>query len=145
MPADNLVINLQNEELVSDEIREIVSYRPHWIIRKGNIVFLMILILLIILAYIIQYPDMVNASARLVALNPSKVVNAKREGKIIQLFAENEQTVKKDQHLGFIESTASYNEVMILYKWTQDILHHQMDLHQHHPIQCYHYLMSMIY
>jgi len=122
MPADNLVINLQNEELVSDEIREIVSYRPHWIIRKGNIVFLMILTLLIILTYIIQYPDIVNASARLVALNPSKVVNAKREGKIIQLFAENEQTVKKDQHLGFIESTASYNEVMILYKWTQGII-----------------------
>ena len=40
MPADNLIIHQQNEELVSDEIREIVSYRPHWIIRKGNIVFL---------------------------------------------------------------------------------------------------------
>ncbi|HMK18971.1 MAG TPA: HlyD family efflux transporter periplasmic adaptor subunit [Chitinophagaceae bacterium] len=122
MPADNLITLHQNEELVSDDIREIISYRPHWIIRKGNVVFLAILFLLIALTYIIQYPDMVNASARIVALNPPKNVNAKSEGKLLKLFAKDEEEVKKDQHLGFIESTASYNEVMMLYKWTEDII-----------------------
>ena len=122
MHAGNQVIVHQNEELVSDDIREIVSYRPHWIIRKGNVVFLAILVLLIVLTYIIQYPDMVNASARIVALNPPKIVNAKSEGKLVKLFAKDEEEVRKDQHLGFIESTASYNEVMTLHKWTQDIV-----------------------
>jgi multidrug resistance efflux pump len=122
MPGDNLIMQDGNDELASDEIREIVSYRPHWVIRKGNIVFLLILLLLISLTYIIQYPDMVNASARIVAINPPKIVNAKSEGKLVKLFATDEEQVKKDQHLGFIESTASYNEVMVLYKWTQDII-----------------------
>jgi HlyD family secretion protein len=122
MSADNLIIYQRNEELVSDEIREIVSYRPHWIIRKGNIVFLLILVLLISLTYIIQYPDMVNASARLVALNPPKNVNAKTEGKLVKLFAVNEEAVKKDQHLGYVESTADYYEVMDLYKWSEQVI-----------------------
>jgi HlyD family secretion protein len=122
MPAETLVIHQQNEELVSDEIREIVSYRPHWIIRKGNIVFLLILILLISLTYIIQYPDMLNASARLVALNPPKNINAKTEGKLVKLFAANEEAVKKGRHLGYLESTADYSEVMELYKWSQQII-----------------------
>jgi len=122
MSTDNLITIHQNEELVSDEIREIVSYRPHWIIQKGNLVFLAIFVLLIVLTYIIQYPDMLNASARIVALNPPKIVNAKSEGKLVKLFAKDQEEVKKNQHLGFIESTASYNEVMMLYKWTQDII-----------------------
>lgn len=122
MSANNLIVYHQNEELVSDEIKEIVSYRPHWIIRKGNVVFLMILVLLITLTYIIQYPDMVNASARLVALNPPKIIIAKSEGKLMKLFSVNEEAVKKDQHLGFIESTADYNEVMKLYNWAHQII-----------------------
>ena len=122
MPANRSSIHPQNEGLVSDEIKEIVSYRPHWVIRKGNVVFLLILILLISFTYLIQYPDMVNASARLVALNPPKNVNAKTEGKLVKLFAANEDAVKKDQHLGFLESTADYNEVLVLHKWTQQVI-----------------------
>lgn len=122
MASDNLTINQRHGELVSDEIRDIVSYRPHWIIRKGNVVFLLILVLLISLSWFIQYPDLVNASARLVALNPPKMVNGKADGKLVKLFVANEQVVNKDQHIGYIESTADYNEVMKLYKWTLETI-----------------------
>ena len=121
MPEQSL-IKEQNQELVSDEINEIVSYRPHWIIRKGNIVFLIILLLLLALTVIIQYPDLITTSARLVALNPPKTINAKAEGKLVKLFAVNEEFVTKDQHLGYIESTADYSEVMELYVWTKETI-----------------------
>jgi multidrug efflux pump subunit AcrA (membrane-fusion protein) len=122
MPENDLIIHKRNEELVSDEIKEIVSYRPHWIIRKGNIVFLVILLLLIGLSAVIQYPDIINASAKLVALDPPKLVVAKTEGKLRKLLAIDAEDVKKDQHLGYMESTAEYNEVMRLYQWTRQMI-----------------------
>ena len=123
MPDTVLNTEIKKEyQLLSDDVQEIINYRPHWVIRNGNIFFLFILILLLSLTYFIQYPDMVNASARLVALNPPKNVNAKTEGKLVKLFAANEEPVKKYQHLGLLESTADYNEVMELHKWVQQII-----------------------
>ena len=47
---------------------------------------------------------MVNASARLVALNPPKNVNAKTEGKLVKLFAGNEEVVKKINILAILKA-----------------------------------------
>jgi len=105
------------QELLTEEVQEVISYRPHWIVRKGNTIFLLIILLLLALTWIIKYPDIINAGARLVALNPPKLINAKTEGKLLKLFVSNEQQVKKDQHLGYLESTADYTEVVKLRDW----------------------------
>jgi HlyD family secretion protein len=116
--TDTLTSSLRNRnELLTDEVQEVISYRPHWIVRKGNIVFLFIILLLLALTWIIKYPDIINASTRLVALNPPKSVIAKTAGKLLKLFVNNEQPVKKDQHLGYMENTADYNQVIILKHW----------------------------
>jgi multidrug efflux pump subunit AcrA (membrane-fusion protein) len=109
IPAEN--------KLLSDEIRDIVSYRPHWIVRRGNVVFFTILFALFMLSFVIKYPDVINAPAKLAAINPPKPVGAKKEGKLLKLFVSNGQQVNKDQQLGYIESTASFNEVMALQQW----------------------------
>ena len=110
------------EELISDEVQEVISYRPHWIIRKGNAFFLLILLFLFSLTWFIKYPDIVNGSARLVALNPPKLVSSKTDGKLVKLFIGNEQWVKKNQHLAYMESTGDYNEVMKLKNWIEEII-----------------------
>jgi multidrug efflux pump subunit AcrA (membrane-fusion protein) len=115
-------LRLYNQELVSDEIHEVVSYRPHWIVRKGNVFFLLIILFLLSLTWFIKYPDIVNASARLVAINPPKLITARAEGRLLKLFVANEQSVTKDQHLGYIESTANYEQVMKLKNWINQII-----------------------
>ena len=110
-------ISLQQHELISDEIQEVISYRPHWIIRKGNAIFFLLLVLLLSLTWFIKYPDIVNTSARLLAINPPKLVNSKTEGRLMKLFVVNEQQVIKNQHLGYMESTADYNQVIKLQNW----------------------------
>lgn len=110
------------EELISDEVQEVISYRPHWIIRKGNAFFLLILLSLLFLTWVIKYPDIVNGSARLLAINPPKLVNSRTEGKLLKLFVSNEQWVVKNQHLACMESTASYNEVIELKNWMEETL-----------------------
>ena len=97
---------LYQHELVSDEVSEVIRHRPHWIVSSGNMILLLIILCLLSLAWFIQYPDIVNASARLVAINPPKLIVARTNGRLLKLFVANEQMVTKDQHLGYIESTA---------------------------------------
>ena len=110
------------QQLISDEVQEIISYRPHWFIRKGNMIFLLVLLFLLSLTWFIQYPDIVNGSARLVALNPPKLISSKAEGKLVKLFVSNEEQVQKNQHLAYIESTTDYNEVMKLKSWVEQTI-----------------------
>src|SRR5258706_13781795 len=96
-------LNLYRHELVSDEIHEVINYRTDLIIRKGNVFFFLIILFLLSLTWFIEYPDIVNGTARLVALNPPKLISSKAEGKLLKLFVANEQQVHKGQYLGYME------------------------------------------
>jgi multidrug resistance efflux pump len=117
MPTKKSNTANNNNQLLSDEVMEIVTYRPHWIVRKGNSIFAAVLLLLSTLTFVIKYPDVINAPAKLSALNPPKAINARKEGKLLKLFVSNGQQVIKGRQLGYIESTANYNEVMQLQLW----------------------------
>ncbi|MFM9908541.1 MAG: biotin/lipoyl-binding protein [Chitinophagaceae bacterium] len=103
--------------LLSPDVQELVSYRPHWIIRKGNTIFFLVLLLLLALTWVIQYPDMVKGSLRLVAVNPPKLLIAKTGGKLQKLITANEQEVKEGDILAYLQSTASHEQVLQLRKW----------------------------
>jgi multidrug resistance efflux pump len=112
-------LNLYRQELLSDDIQEVIGYRMHWIIRKGNAIFLFIILSLLFLTWVIQYPETINASARVVALNPPKLISSRADGKLMKLFVTNEQLVYKGKHLGYIESVSNYEEVMSLQNWVE--------------------------
>src|SRR5690606_34204821 len=111
-----------HNELLTDEVQEVISFRPHWIVRRGNSIFLLIVLLLFFLSWVIKYPDITTASARLVALHPPKLVSSRTEGKLVKLFVSNEQLVRKGQVLAYMESTGSYDEVQQLQEWVNNIL-----------------------
>lgn len=113
----SLLVELEGAALISDEVKEIISYRPHWMIRKGNILFFLILAGLLVITWFIKYPDIINGSTKLVALNAPKLVSSKVEGKLIKLFVTNEERVHTGQHLGYMESTADYEQVLKLQNW----------------------------
>lgn len=120
--ADTLHLQRNSDELISDDVKEIISYRPHWMIRKGNMLFFIVLAFLLLLTWFIKYPDIITGSARLMALNAPKLINAKVEGKLVKLFVANEQQVSKGQHLGYMESTALYRQVMKLRSWIDETI-----------------------
>jgi hypothetical protein len=47
-------------ELRSEEVQEILTRVPHWMIRWGSLVILFILLSLFVVAYLIKYPDIVS-------------------------------------------------------------------------------------
>jgi multidrug efflux pump subunit AcrA (membrane-fusion protein) len=103
-----------NIKLLSTEVQEIISQKPSWIVRNGIILFLGIIVMLLATTFFINYPDVVNANAKLSTLNAPKEVNAKTEGKLVKLSAVEGEMVIQDEVIGFIESRAIHNDVIAL-------------------------------
>jgi multidrug resistance efflux pump len=109
-----------NPQLLSEEMYEIIHYKPHWFIRKGNIIFLLILCAMLLAASAIKYPDIINASVRLMSVNAPKMLESKTEGRLLKLVVQNGAYVKKDQHLAYLQSTADYEQVASLQEWINE-------------------------
>ncbi len=106
--------NGRNHLLRSNEVTELISKKPSFIVRWGiTLLFAMALVLLVI-TWFIRYPDIVPARAMLNSINAPKEIITKTPGKLIKLFAKEGQLVRKDELIGFIESTANHTEVIKL-------------------------------
>lgn len=108
--------NENNIEVLNEEIQEILGTTPGWIIRFGNLIFLIVIVVLIWLSYWIQYPDVV-VSEIIVSFNdpPTKLISTK-SGYLNKLHAVNNQKVKKGQLLISYNSEANYKDVLFLYE-----------------------------
>lgn len=104
-------MDLEKVELRSEEVQEILTCMPVWIIRYGNIVFLAILILLIAISYFIKYPDVVTSEALITTEIPPQKEFAKVTGKLDNIFVSNNQEIQPDQVLAVIENGATYDHV----------------------------------
>lgn len=111
----------QEAQLISTEVQEIVSYRPHWIIRRGNLFFFLILIGILFGSWLIKYPDTVKGSLRIAAVDGPKTVTAKTEGNLVKLLVKNETEVKEGEALAYMQSTGVHDEVLQLKNWIQEI------------------------
>lgn len=108
-------------ELRSEEVQEIMSKMPHWIVRRGASVLFLLVLLLLAGAYFIHYPDVVLAKVIITSANPPVKLVAQSSGKIQHLEVGNQQLVKADQVIGVIENPADYNQVLQLKKRLQVI------------------------
>lgn len=98
----------------SEEVNEIITSVPSWILRRGITLILLILLAIILLSAFIRYPDIVKTSLKVNSLNAPKEVIAHQPGKLVKLLVKDNQPVKDKEPLAFIESTANHYDVMIL-------------------------------
>jgi multidrug efflux pump subunit AcrA (membrane-fusion protein) len=102
------------QEVNSEEVHEIITAVPSWILRWGITLVFAILGSIILLSSFINYPDIVKTSLKVNCLNAPKTVLAKQTGKLTALFVSEGQTVKLGQSLGYLESTANAEDVLRL-------------------------------
>lgn len=106
---------LQNtSQLRSESLRDFISHRPGFLIRWGIPAFFFILAGLAIGSYFIQFPDIVRARAKVNSVNPPRPVITKSGGRLIKLFKGDNLDVQKNEIIGYMESTASHDEVIRL-------------------------------
>ncbi|HCR76321.1 MAG TPA: HlyD family secretion protein, partial [Chryseobacterium sp.] len=107
---------LDNIELRSESVQDILTHPPHWMIRWGNTIIFLILVLILTMSYIIKYPEFIPAPIIVTSQNPPEKLEARTNSKIEKIFIKDHQEVKKDQVLMVMQSSANYKDVLALKK-----------------------------
>ncbi len=105
--ADNKFVTQNHFAEHGNEIEEIISKQPPFIVRWGTVYFFFLLVLVGIISWYIQYPDIVVASARLNSVNAPKAVITRTEGKLVKIVATENEPVQQGQVLAYMESIAN--------------------------------------
>lgn len=98
----------------TDEVQDILSKTPSWMIRWGNTAISFILIGVLSLTYIIKYPDVINGQVVLTSKIPPERKIAKVSGAINEIKVENGEKVKQGELLAVLDNAAEYQSVFNL-------------------------------
>ncbi|MFA6087771.1 HlyD family secretion protein [Mucilaginibacter sp.] len=98
----------------TDDMQDIITSVPSWLLRWGITLFFFVLVMLLSLSAFIKYPDIVKTQLKITSPNMPKQVVPKITGKLVKLLVNNNDEVKPGQALAYIESTASHDKVLLL-------------------------------
>lgn len=99
--------NNTNIEIRSDEVQEIMSRPPSWMIRWGITLIFILIAVFIFIAWFIKYPDVISGSATLTTTSPPIKLVVKASGEIDVLAVRDKQKLIKNQKIASIKSSLS--------------------------------------
>lgn len=100
-----------NLKLRSEEVQEILTNPPSWLVRWGITLVFMFTCIILALSFMIKYPDLVTAKVLISTSKPAEKVIAMQTGQIQALFIKNRDTVTINQQLAILKNTANYADV----------------------------------
>ena len=112
--------NLENINLRSEDVQEILTRVPNWMIRWGNLLILGIIIMIFALTCFISYPDIVSTKIMVTTNVPPEKIVAKTTGRIEVIAVKNHAIVAKNTVLAIIENAANYKDVLLLKKCLEE-------------------------
>jgi multidrug resistance efflux pump len=101
-------------ELRSEEVQEILTRVPHWMVRWGSVVVLLILLSLFFVSWLVKYPDVITTQIVITTNIPPEKLVAKTSGKIEAILVNDRMVVSKHTPLAVIENSANYKDVFLL-------------------------------
>lgn len=101
-------------ELRSNEVQDILSFIPSWMIRFGIGLILVIIIGLLGLAWMIKYPEVIDGKVTLTTLQPPIKTVSKATGTIERLLVHDGDVVNAGQELVLIENPLTEESVAFL-------------------------------
>ena len=113
--------NYNEIELRSEEVQDILTKIPHWIIRWGSLVVLIILLLLFLVSWMVKYPDIITTEITITTQIPPEKLVAKTSGKIQAILIDDKTIVNESTPLAVIENAANYKDVFLLKAITDTI------------------------
>lgn len=109
MPENN-----QDIEIRSEEVQEILTKVPSWMIRWGNTLLLIFVVMLLAISWFVKYPDVINTQVMITTTNPPQKLYANLPGKFDLFLVKDNDTVKENTPLAIMENTANYEDIMLL-------------------------------
>lgn len=101
-------------ELRSEEVQDILTKVPHWMIRWGTVLIFAIILMLFFISWFVKYPDVVNTEIVITTNIPPEKIVSKSSGRIEAILVKNKAIVSKNTTLAIIENTANYKDVFLL-------------------------------
>lgn len=101
-------------ELRSEEVQDILTKVPHWMIRWGTVLIFAIIIMLFFVSWFVKYPDVVTAEIVITTNIPPEKIVSKSSGRIEAILVKDKTLVSKNSTLAIIENTANYKHVFEL-------------------------------
>ena len=101
-------------ELRSEEVQEILTQVPSWMIRWGTVLIFGIVLLLFITSWVVKYPDIISAEIVITTTVPPEKLVARTSGKIATLLVHDRAIVQENAPLAIIQNTANYKDVFLL-------------------------------
>ena len=103
-----------NFQLRSEEVQDILTKVPNWMIRWGTVLIFGIVLMLFFMSWFIKYPDVVSAEIIITTNIPPEKLVAKTSGKIQSILVKNKSIVSQNKPLAIIENSANYQDVFKL-------------------------------
>lgn len=107
---------LDELELRSESVQDILTRPPHWMLRWGNVLIFVSLLLILLMSYLIKYPEFISAPIVVTSQNPPEKIEARLNSKIEKIWVHDRQNVKKGELLMVLQSAANYKDVLSLKK-----------------------------
>lgn len=98
----------------SEEVQEILTRVPNWMIRWGSVLFLCLIVMLLFLSWFVKYPDIIVAEAVLTTEIPPQKIYARTTAEIDTIFIRENQLVQPGQALAILENTAQFEDIFYL-------------------------------
>ncbi|WBX75933.1 HlyD family efflux transporter periplasmic adaptor subunit [Tenacibaculum ovolyticum] len=111
----------QNIEIRSEEVQEILSHVPNWMIRWGNTLFLALILMLLFITWFVKYPDVISSEVMVTTSFPPEKIYAKSTGQFEVFLTNEDKNVSENEILAVIENSASYKDVLLLKSITDTI------------------------
>lgn len=108
-------------EIRAGEVQEILGGVPTKLVRFGIYIFLLVLFLIIVFAFIFRYPDVLKSELVVTTENPPAILEARATGRIVDLKVNDNQKVQANEVIALIENTAEYADVITLKNYIDSV------------------------
>lgn len=105
---------IEDIEIRSEEVQEILGTPPPWLVRRGTLLALVLFVILAWMSYWIKSPEVVDENIRIAFKNPPYRLIAQQGNYIQKVLVKNNRTVKENEVLIIFRNNADYNEVLSL-------------------------------
>ncbi len=107
---------INNIQIRSEEVQEILGHVPRKIIRYGITVILLVILVLFAGSFFFKYPDILTAPVEVVSKNPPVMLVAKANGNLSHIFVADSQRVNTNELLAVIKNPANLNHILHIKK-----------------------------
>ena len=98
----------------SEAVEDFIGVVPGWVVRRGNAALFVIFALLVVVAWMLEYPDVIAAPVTITTTSPPAPVVARTSGQVHELWVEDGEEVERGAWLAVIENQAATADVRAL-------------------------------